>query len=104
MRNKIIIKNKKKTLEEYCKIKVDIKCVFFFPLNSKTTYTSQTLTINHGLYKTHKFTIFNLNIKIIIIVVTQYKMQASFLSCSQLIRGRIKWDNNVRTRQVLLKN
>ena len=49
MRNKIIIKNKKKTLEEYCKIKVDIKCVFFFPLNSKTTYTSQTLTINHGL-------------------------------------------------------
>ena len=37
---------KKKTLKEYYKVKVDIKCVFFFLLNSKTKYISQTLTIN----------------------------------------------------------
>ena len=35
MRNK---KKKKKTLEEYYRIKVDIECVFFFLLNSKEKY------------------------------------------------------------------
>jgi len=69
-------KKKKKTLEEYYKIKVDIECVFLFLFNSKTKYTSQTPTINHIIYKTHKFTTFNLNIKIVIAIVTQYKMQA----------------------------
>ena len=68
---------KKKTLEEYYKIKIDIKCVFLFLLNSKTKYTSQTFTVNHIIYKTLKFSTSNLNIKIIIDIVTQYKMQAS---------------------------
>ena len=76
---------KKATLKEYCKIKVYIKCVFLFFLNSKTKYTSQTPTVNHSLYKTHKSIMSNLNIKIIIVVVTQYKMRAFFFGCSQLI-------------------
>ena len=70
----------------------------FFVLNYKTTYTSQILTVNHSLYKTYKSTTFNLNIKIVITVVTQYKMQTPFFGCSQLIQGRNKWDNNVRLR------
>ena len=73
MRNKI----KKTTLKEYYRIKVDIKCVFLFLLNSKTKYTSQTLIINHIIYKAHKFTTFDLNIKIVIAIITQYEMQAS---------------------------
>ena len=58
--------------------KVDIECVFFFLLNSKTKYIFQTPTMNHIyiIYKAHKFTTSNLNIKIVIAVVTQYKMQA----------------------------
>ena len=69
-------KKKKKTLEEYYKIK-DIECVFLFLFNSKITkYTSQTPTVNHIIYKTHKFTTFNFNIKIVIAIVIQYKMQA----------------------------
>ena len=89
MRNKI----KKKTLEEYYKIKADIKFVFLFLHNSKTKYISKTLTLNFIIYecnKTHKSTTSNLNItfstkkknlniKIIIVVVTQYKMQAPLL-------------------------
>ena len=76
-------KKKKKTtttttLEEYCRIKVDIKCVFLFLLNSKTKDTFQTSTINHILYKTHKSTTFDLNIKIVIVVVSQYKMHVRF--------------------------
>ena len=58
------------------RIKVDIKCVFLFLLNSKTKYTPQTSTNNHIIYKTHKFITFDLNIKIVIVIVTQYKMQA----------------------------
>ena len=73
---------KKKTLHEYCKIKVDIEYVFLFLLNSKTKYTFQTSTINHVLYKTHKFTTVDLNIKIVVAAITQYKMQAPFLGCS----------------------
>ena len=56
------------TLEKYYKIKVDIECIFL--LNSKTKYTSQIPTINYIIYKTHKFTTTNLNIKIVIVVVT----------------------------------
>ena len=62
MRNKI----KKKTLEEYYKIKADIKFVFLFLHNSKTKYTSKTLALNHIIYKrnkTHKSTTSYLNIK-----------------------------------------
>ena len=64
-------KKKKKTLYECYKIKVDIKCVILFLLNSKTKYISQTPTINHIIYKTHKFTTSDLDIKIVIAVVTQ---------------------------------
>jgi len=62
-------------LEEYCRIKVDIECVFVFVflLNSKTKYASQTPTVNYIIYKTHKYTTSDLNIKILIVVVTQYK-------------------------------
>ena len=84
MRNK-----KKTTLEEYCKIKVNIKCVFLFLLNSKTKHTSLTLTVNHIIYKIYKSTTSNFNIKIVITVITQYKMQAPFLGCNQLIQVRI---------------
>ena len=70
------MRNKKTTLEEYCRIKVNIKCVSLFLLNSKTKYTSQTPTINHILYKIQKSTMFDLNIKIVITIVTQYKMHA----------------------------
>ena len=73
MRNKI----KKTTLEEYYRIKVDIKCVCLFLLNSKKKYISQTPIVNNTIYKTHKFTTFDFNIKIVIAVITQYKMQAS---------------------------
>ena len=66
------------TLEKYCKIKVDIECVYLSLLNSKTKYTFQTLIVNHIIYRTHKFTMSNLNIKILIVVATQYKMQAHF--------------------------
>ena len=69
-------KKKKKTLEEYYRIKVDYKCVFLFLLNYKTKYISQTPTVNHIIYKTHKSTTSDLIMKIIIAVVTQYKMQA----------------------------
>ena len=62
------------TLEEHYKIKIDIECVFLFPLNFKTKYTSGTPTINHIIYKTYKSTTFNPNIKIVIAVFTQYKM------------------------------
>ena len=55
-------------------MKVDIECVFLFLLNSKTKYISQTPIVNHIIYKTHKYTMFDLNIKIVIPVVTQYKM------------------------------
>ena len=63
-----------KTLKKNYRIKVDIKCVFLFILNSKTKYTSQTPMVNHIIYKTHKFTTSNFDIKIVITVVTQYKM------------------------------
>ena len=33
-------KKKKNTLDEYCRMKVDIECVFFFLLNSKIKFTS----------------------------------------------------------------
>ena len=45
-------------------------------IDSKMKYISQTPTINHIIYKTHKSTTSDLDIKIIIAVVTQYKMQA----------------------------
>ena len=63
---------KRKTLEDYFRIKFDIECVFLFLLNSKTIYTFQTPTVNHIIYKTHKFTMSISNIKIVIAVVTQY--------------------------------
>ena len=47
-----------------------------------TILLTEDFSIINSLYKTHKSTTFNLNIKIVIIVVTQYKMQASFLSYS----------------------
>ena len=80
-----VMRNKKAILEEYCRIKVDIKCVFLFIFNSKTKYTycfptstSQIPTVNHRLYKIHKSTTSDLNIKIVITTVTQYQMQAPF--------------------------
>ena len=86
MRGKKKKKKKKKTtttttttLEKYCRIKVDIECVYLFLLNFKTKYTSQTLIVNHITYKTHKFTTSSLNVKILIVIVTQYKMQAPLL-------------------------
>ena len=88
---------KKKTLGEYCRIKVDTEYVFLFLLDSKTKYTSQTSTINYILYKTHKFTIIDSNIEIIIAVI-QYKMQVPFLGCGQLIHLSIRCDNNARIR------
>ena len=56
---------KKNTLEEYYKTKVDIECVFLFLLNSKTKYTFQTPIVNHIyiIYKAHKSTTSDLNIK-----------------------------------------
>ena len=63
-------------MEEYYRIKVDIESVFLFLLNFKTKYISQTPTVNHIIYKTHKSTTSDLIMKIIIAVVTQYKMQA----------------------------
>ena len=42
--------NKKTTLEEYCRIEVDIECVFLFLLNFKTKIH---IPINHNYYKTH---------------------------------------------------
>ena len=68
-------KKKKKTiLEEYYAIKIDIECAFFFLLNSKTKYTFQTPTVNYIIYKIYKFTTFNLNMKIVIAIVTLYKL------------------------------
>ena len=68
-------KKKKKTiLEEYYRIKIDIECAFFFLLNSKTKYTFQTPTVNYIIYKIYKFTTFNLNMKIVIAIVTLYKL------------------------------
>ena len=49
---------------------------FSFSVILKKKYIFQTLTVNYIIYKTHKSTTSNLNIKIIIIVVIQYKMQA----------------------------
>ena len=63
-------------MEEYYTIKFDIECVFFFLLNSKTKYISQTPTVDHIIYKTHKSTKSDLNMKIVIAVDTQYKMQS----------------------------
>ena len=78
---------KKKNLEKYYRIKIDIyiyiererererekererEYVFLFLLNFKTKYISQTPTINHIIYKTHKFRTFDLNIKIVIVIV-----------------------------------
>ena len=65
---------RKKNFGENYRIKVDIECVFLFLLNSKTKYISQTPTINHIIYKTDKFTTSDFDIKIVIAVVTQYKM------------------------------
>ena len=65
MRNKKINKT---TLEEYCRIKVDIECVFLFFLNSKIIYTSQTSIVYHIIYKTYKYTTYDLNIKIVIVM------------------------------------
>ena len=67
-------------VEEYYRIKVDIECVFLFLLNSKTKYTFQLPTVNHIyiIHKAHKFTTFALNIKILIAIVTQYKIQTSY--------------------------
>ena len=53
---------RERTLEEHYRIKVDIKCVFLFLLNSKTNYTFQTPTVDHIIYKTYKSTMFDLNI------------------------------------------
>ena len=66
-------------MEEYYTIKFDIECVFFFLLNSKTKYIYQTPTVGHIIYKTHKSTKPNLNMKIKIAVVTRYKMQSLLL-------------------------
>ena len=74
MRNNDNKKNKKKTLEKYYRIKVYIECVFLFLLNYKTKYTYQTPTVNNEIYKTHKSTMFDFNIQIVIIIATQYKM------------------------------
>ena len=63
-------------MEEYYRIKFDIECVFFFLLNSKTKYISQTPIVDHIIYKTHKSTKSDLNMKIVIAVDTQYKMQS----------------------------
>ena len=63
-------------MEEYYTIKFDIECVFFFLLNSKTKYISQTPTVDHIIYKTHKSTKSDINMKIVIAVDTQYKMQS----------------------------
>ena len=68
-------KKKKKTiLEEYYRIKIDIECAFFFLLNSKTKYTFQTPTVNYIIYKIYKSTTFDLNMKIVIAIVTLYKL------------------------------
>ena len=43
-------KTKKKTLEEYYRINIDIECVFLFLLNSKTKiHTSNTHNQSHYL-------------------------------------------------------
>ena len=70
---------RKKKLEEYYRIKFDIECVFFFLFNSKTKYISQTPTVGHIIYKTHKSTKPDLNMKIVIAIDTQYKMQSLLL-------------------------
>ena len=49
---------------------------FSFSLILKTKYTFQTPIVNHIICKTHKFIMFDFNIKIVITIVTQYKMQA----------------------------
>ena len=59
-----------------------VEYIFLFLLNSKIKYTCQTHTVNHIFYKIHKPTTFDLNMKIIIATVTQYKMQVPFLGCS----------------------
>ena len=69
------MRGKKKTLKKNDRIRVDIECVFLFLLNTKIKFTFQTLTVNHITYKTHKSTTSNFNIKVVIAVVTQYKMQ-----------------------------
>ena len=63
-------------MEKYYRIKVDIEYVFFFLLNFKIKYIPQTPIVNHIIYKTHKSITFDLNIKIVIAIVIQYKMQA----------------------------
>ena len=40
----------------------------------KTKYTFQTSTVNHIIYKIYESTTSNINIKIVIVVTTQYKM------------------------------
>ena len=74
MRNNDNKKKLKKTLEKYYRIKVYIECVFLFLLNYKTKYTYQTSTVNNEIYKTHKSTMFDFNIQIVIVIATQYKM------------------------------
>ena len=86
-------------------MKVDIECIFLFLLKSKAKYTYDfpiltSQTRHYSLYKTYNPIMSDLNIKIIIATITQYKIQAShikkkkiqasFPDCSQLIRVRIK--------------
>ena len=59
----------KKKLDEHYRIKFDIECVFFFLLNSKTKYIYQTPTVDHIIYKTHKSTKSDLNMKIVIAIL-----------------------------------
>ena len=63
-------------MEKYCKIKVDIEGIFLFFLNSKK---NTHLKHPQSIISFAKSTISDLNIKIVIAIVTQYKMQASSL-------------------------
>ena len=68
------MRNKKITLEEYCKIKVDIEYVFFFFLNSKKKiHISNTQNQLQPLQNSQVYNV-RPNIKIIIADVIQYKM------------------------------
>ena len=58
---------KKKNLEEYCRIKFDIKCVFFLSLFLKQNAYSKYLRSITSFTKSIKF---DLNIKIVIAVST----------------------------------
>ena len=68
------MRNKKITLEEYCKIKVDIEYVFFFFLNpKKKIHISNTQNQLQPLQNSQVYNV-RPNIKIIIADVIQYKM------------------------------